>query len=159
MAREIILRRLSLRAHSRAELEQALAKKDITSDVAAQLLDRFSELDLVDDEAFAEQWVAARHRSKGLSRRALGEELRRKGVAPELVLEATGTIGDDDEFAAACDLARKRLRARKAISDPVVIRRRLAGALARRGYGPHIVYSVVAHVLNGEDDDAAPDPS
>ena len=121
------------------------------------LLDRFSELDLVDDEAFAEQWVTSRHRTRGLSRRALGEELRRKGVSPEVILEATSAVGRDDEVAAATDLARKRLRAMGAITDPVVIRRRLAGALARRGYGPEVVYSVVARVLSHSDEESTHD--
>lgn len=158
VAREIILRRLSLRAHSRSELEQALAAKGVATEVAATLLDRFSELDLVDDQAFAEQWVSSRHRTKGLSRRALSEELRRKGVASEVILEATSAVGRDDEVAAATDLARKKLRTMGSVTDPVVIRRRLAGALARRGYGPEVVYSVVARVLSGAAAESEPDP-
>ena len=38
---------------------------------------------LVDDEAFARSWVESRQRSRGLARRALAQELRRKGVDDE----------------------------------------------------------------------------
>lgn len=145
-----------MRAHSRAELEQALANRDVPDDVAAELLDRFSELDLVDDVAFAEQWVSSRHRTRGLSRRALSDELRRKGIAADVIVEATSAVAHDDEVAAAMALARKKLRSMGSVTDPVVIRRRLAGALARRGYGPEIVYPVVVSVL-ADDEATAPD--
>lgn len=152
-AREIILRRLSLRAHSRAELEKALRDRDVDASVGAELLDRFSELDLVDDEAFAEQWVSSRHRTKGLSRRALAEELRRKGIAHEVIADATQAIDQPAEMAAAEDVARKKLRSMASVTDPVVIRRRLAGALARRGYSSEVVHAVVGRIVQGAGED------
>lgn len=143
------MRRLSLRAHSRDELARALTSKGIDTEVQEGLLERFSELDLVDDRAFAEQWVESRHRSKGLSRRALTEELRRKGIDAELVTEAVGAIDRDDEVEAAMQIARKKLRSMGSITDPQVLRRRLAGALARRGYGTDVVHQVVTALLEG----------
>lgn len=142
-----------MRSHSRAELEKSLRDKDIDAEISASLLDRFSELDLVDDVAFAEQWVSTRHRVKGLSRRALSDELRRKGVAADIVSDATQAVGHEDEVSAAEVLARKKLRAMASITDPVTIRRRLTGALARRGYGPDVIYRVLATVL---DEEASP---
>ena len=149
------MRRLSLRAHSRAELEEALKSKEVAPEVGAELLDRFTELDLVDDAAFAEQWVSSRHRTRQLSRRALAEELRRKGVDREVISEATAAVTSEDEFEAALALGSKKMRSMARVDDPLARRRRLAGALARRGYGPEIVHRVVGQLLAGDSDERA----
>ena len=65
------------------------------------MLDRFTEVGLVDDAAFAATWVRSRHARRGLARRALAHELRRKGVDDETVAEAVDEIDADDEEAAA----------------------------------------------------------
>ena len=80
VARRILLRRLTDQPRSRAELAEALAKRRVPVDVATQLLDRFTEVGLIDDEAFARAWVESRMRGKGLARRALALELHRKGI-------------------------------------------------------------------------------
>ncbi|MGA4668257.1 regulatory protein RecX [Propionibacteriaceae bacterium Y1923] len=156
----MILRRLSLRAHSRAELARALTAKGIDPEVQQELLDRFEELDLVGDQEFAEQWVESRHRSRGLSRRALAEELRRKGIDADLVTAATSTLDRDDEVRTATAVAQRKLRSMASVSNPVVVRRRLSAALARRGYGTDVALQVVNDVLSDrgqEDEGDAPD--
>jgi regulatory protein len=71
VARRILLERLTGAPRSRAELEKSLAKKHVPAHVARKLLDRFTEVGLVDDEAFARAWVESRQRGRGLARRAL----------------------------------------------------------------------------------------
>ena len=71
-----------------------------------RLLDRFEEVGLVDDAAFARAWVAQRQPGKGLARRALAQELRRKGVDDEVAREALDEIDPDDEEEAARALVR-----------------------------------------------------
>ena len=65
VAREIALNRLTMRDHSRQELDDKLADKDVPEEVRTQLLDRFEELGLVNDAHFAQQWTghAAAHAS------------------------------------------------------------------------------------------------
>ena len=48
-------------ARSRSELSTKLARKGVPAEVAARLLDRFEEVGLVDDQAFARSWVESRH--------------------------------------------------------------------------------------------------
>ncbi|MFM9133989.1 MAG: RecX family transcriptional regulator, partial [bacterium] len=43
---------------------------------------------LIDDRAYAQGWVASRHGSRGLGRRAVAAELRRKGVDAGVIEEA-----------------------------------------------------------------------
>ena len=78
--------------------------------MATRLLDRFEEVGLVDDDAFARAWVASRQPGKGLARRALAQELRRKGIDDEVAREALDEIDPADEEAAARVLVRKKLR-------------------------------------------------
>lgn len=77
VAREIVLRSLTVRARSRAELVETLRKRGVPDAAASEVLERFAELRLVDDSAFAEQWVeGARRRQR--SRAVLRQELRAK---------------------------------------------------------------------------------
>ena len=84
-AREIALRRLSVRARSRKELAQDLKSRDVSPEVADELLNRFAEVGLIDDAAFAEEWVESRGHRSGAAR--LRQELRLKGVADEHIAD------------------------------------------------------------------------
>ncbi|OYN91259.1 hypothetical protein CGZ91_07360 [Parenemella sanctibonifatiensis] len=149
--RNILLVQLTAQSRSRAELAKALRKKDIPEDVAAELLDRFEEVSLVDDEAFSQAWVASRQRRKHRSRRMLMQELRNKGVDPEVAKEAVDEVDDDAEYAAALDLARSRVQ-RAGDVPAEKLRTRVAGLLARRGYSSSIVWRAVAEVMESDDE-------
>ncbi len=152
-AREVVLRLLTVRARSRAELATALAKRDVPGEVAERVLDRMGDVGLVDDAAFAEGWVAARQQRRHMSSRALRHELRQKGVHAEQVEEALAAVEPEDEHAAALALVEKKLRSMSGL-EPHVRRRRLAGALARKGFGSGVVMQVLAEVdLDPEDTD------
>src|SRR5207248_3069772 len=71
VAREVCLRLLSDRARTRRELAQALRRKGVPDDAANAVLERFDEVGLIDDAAFAGQWVRSRHSHRGLARRAI----------------------------------------------------------------------------------------
>ncbi|CAM3401168.1 Regulatory protein RecX [Stackebrandtia soli] len=145
-ARQICLRLLAFRPRTYVELAEALTKRGIDDETIGEVLDRYREVGLIDDAAFARAWASSRHRVKKLSRRALGAELRRKGVDSEHVAEALDDIDDDSERAAARALAEKRLRSMGS-APPEAVFRRLVGALARKGYGPGIAIGVVKELL------------
>lgn len=145
-AREICLRLLTARPRSRAELAGALSRKGIPEDVADGVLDRLDEVGLVDDAAFAELVVRSGHQHRLLGRRALSADLRRRGVADEVVGEAVAAIDRDDEERAARLLVERRLRSMSGLDEPTRVRR-LMGLLARRGYPEGLSYRVVREVL------------
>lgn len=142
-AKEACLRLLAVRARSRAELTQRLAAKGFDAEVTASALDRLAEVGLIDDAAFAEQWVHSRHTFSGKGRAALAQELRRKGVAPETAAAALDGISADDEHERAAELVRRKLRTLPASIDRDAALRRLAGMLARRGYPSSVAFPVV----------------
>jgi Uncharacterized protein conserved in bacteria len=145
VAREIALRQLTVRARSRAELAKVLARKSVPDDVAQQVLDRLSEVGLVDDAAFAREWLAAGGRRQR-SRRALISELTGKGVDREVVQEAVAELDSDQDYVVARALA-ERKAASLARLAPEVRYRRLTGALARRGFSSGVVAQVAREVL------------
>ncbi|GAA4863317.1 hypothetical protein GCM10025787_55890 [Saccharopolyspora rosea] len=156
LARDTVYRLLASRARSRSELRQALLRKGIDEDVADGVLRKFVDAGLVDDAAFAEEWVHSRHRHQGLGREALGFELRRKGVDENLVEAALSTVDGDAEVERARDLVRRRLRSMTA-ADPTARTRRLVGMLARKGYSESLAFRVVREELerSGVDDPAS----
>jgi regulatory protein len=162
-AREICLRLLTDRARTRHELAQALRRKGVPDDVAEQVLGRFDEVGLIDDAAFAGQWVRSRHRYRGLGRRAIAMELRRKGVDDEIAGEALAEVDGEAEEQRARQLVDKKLRT-MVLAGPeerTAAARRLVGMLARKGYGGGVAYGVVRAALaeHGADaDELGTDP-
>ena len=152
VARKILLDTLTGQARSRKELADKLAKRDVPDELAAELLDRFTEVGLIDDAAYARQWVESRHRSRGLAPRALAQELRRKGIDDEDAKTALEQIDEDDQRAAARALVDKKLRSMRGL-DHQVATRRLAGLLARKGYAAGLAFSVVREALGERDED------
>jgi regulatory protein len=154
VGRKILLDQLTGRARSRAELATKLARKRVPPEVAGRLLDRFEEVGLVDDAAFAREWVQTRQAGRGLARRALAVELQRKGVDAEVVTEAVSAVEPDDEVEAARALVRRKLRSLGRVDRPTQ-ERRLHGMLARKGYPSAVVFQVVRDELGAVDDEVA----
>jgi regulatory protein len=155
---------LSIRPRTRVELDRALRRRGFDDGVVAEVLDRYSEVGMIDDEAFARAWVTSRHHGRGLARRALAGELRRKGVGAEEVGAALHELDSETEEATARALVVRRLPAERAslarANGPAeraraMLVRRLIGLLARKGYPPAFAYRVVKEVLAADDDLAA----
>jgi regulatory protein len=129
-----------------------MARKDVPEDVAEQVLDRFEEVRLVDDAAYAEMWVRSRHAGRGLARRAIAQELRRRGVADEVAGEALSQLDDEAEVDAARELVRRKLPGTRRLDRDARIRR-LAGMLGRKGYSAGVALRVVRDALDAEGED------
>jgi regulatory protein len=153
VARDICLQQLAARPRTRAELAATLRKRGIADSVAAEVLDRYDEVGLIDDAAFARAWVTSRHHGKGLARRALAGELRRRGVDGELVGAALEEVDGQTEAATARALVERRLRAMSS-GPPDAVFRRLVGMLARKGYPPGVAIGAVKDALAARDDEA-----
>jgi regulatory protein len=158
-ARTIALRQLTAGPRTRNQLAETLTAKGIPAEAVDAVLDRFRDVGLVDDQAFARSWVESRHAGRGLGRQVLRHELRGKGVDEAFIDEAVGAVSDTDEMAAARALVRRKLPSMSAL-DNQTRTRRLLGQLARRGYGSGIAFAAIRAELTGaEPDDSAVDRS
>jgi regulatory protein len=125
-ARDQCVKLLADRPRTRAELETALRRRGFAAEVIAEVLDRYSDVGMIDDEAFARAWVTSRHHSKGLARRALAGELRRKGVSDDDLGTALDELDGDTEIETARALVERRLRAERAAAQRWAARRAAA---------------------------------
>lgn len=149
-ARDIVLRQLAFAPRPRAVLAEKLRAKEIPDEVAGAVLDRYTELGLIDDRSYAASYVTAKHRDRGLGRYALQAELRRKGVAEEDLRDAVDDIDLEAETRRAHELIGKRIAAAMA-AGPEAARRRLLGQLSRRGYPPSLATRVVEEAIEAFD--------
>lgn len=144
-AQAIALIALGPRAKSRGELFFHLKKRGVAEDVANAVLFRLQEQGLINDEEFARAWCESRQRSKKLSRRIIASELRGKGVSSEIVELVTSDIDGDTEYAIALELAARKFRPISHL-DSELIRRRIHGALARRGFSSSVIQGVMREI-------------
>jgi regulatory protein len=149
VARAICLRLLTDRARSRHELEETLRRRAVPEEAVRATVARLREVGLINDGEFAEQWVRSRHVHKGLGRHALVIELRRKGVAEDVAGEALEELDADAEESRARQLVERKLRGMvlDSAEQRAVAVRRLAGMLARKGYGSGIAFRVVRDAI------------
>jgi regulatory protein len=149
VARSIALRRLATAPQTRAQLDDAMRRRGVSDETRKRVLDRFGEVGLIDDAMFAEAWVESRHAGRGLAKRALAFELRRRGVEPAVVDEAVERLPAQQEEATARALVAGRLAGTRSL-EPAARTRRLAGMLARKGYPPGLAFRVVRDALEAE---------
>ncbi|MEV7237492.1 recombination regulator RecX [Streptomyces sp. NPDC051020] len=151
-ARNICLRLLTGTPRTRKQLADALRKREIPDEAAEEVLSRFEDVGLIDDAAFADAWVESRHHGRGLARRALVRELRTKGVDSAVIDEAVGQLDSEQEEETARELVARKLRSTRGLDRDKRLRR-LAGMLARKGYGEGMALRVVRQALEAEGED------
>jgi regulatory protein len=152
VARGICLRALTGTAKTRKQLADLLAKKEVPAEAANAVLDRFTDVGLIDDAAFAAAWVTSRQSGRGLARRALASELRAKGVDGEVAAAAVAEVDPQDEWDSARRLVERKMPSMARL-DRVTAERRLMGMLARKGYGGGLAAAVVREALDGALED------
>jgi regulatory protein len=158
-AMESAMRLLAVRARSGSEIEQRLRRNAYADGIIAEVISSLKSLDLVDDDAFARDWIESRSRSRPKGARQLRAELAQKGVEKAAIDEAVARLSPDDEIA----LARKALapKTRRSVeslseSDARAEHRRMAAFLQRRGFAWDTIKTVLAEHY-GQNDMGEPD--
>ncbi len=140
LAYERSLRYLSYRARSTEEVRRYLARKEVAPEAVEQVIERLERAGLLDDAAFARQWVENREAFRPRSGFALQMELRQKGVPSQLAEQATEGLDEEASARRAADRKAQQL----ARYDEDTFRKRLLAYLARRGFG----YGIARHVVD-----------
>lgn len=135
------LRLIEVRPRSIAELRLRLRRKEFAAPAVDYAIGRLTELGLLDDAAFSRAWVENRRAFRPRGSLALRDELRRKGVARDLIdaalADADAEAGEDaaaQEAERARAIARAALRRYAAAPDRFSFQRRMAAYLQRRGF-------------------------
>jgi len=146
------LRHLDRRAYGTDELRAVLVRKGADAAVVGEVLERLTGVGLLDDQAYAASLVEQRHDMRHQARRAVVHELKRRGLPSDVVQQATADLDVEADWQGARQIVERRLP-RLAGLDDATVWRRLAGALARRGYAPSIVSAVVTEALRERRDE------
>jgi regulatory protein len=133
---------LSYRPRSEFELRERLYRRGFNGGSVEAVLARLKEAALVDDVEFAQFWYDNRQTFSPRSGSLTRMELRRKGVAEEVIGQVIGTISDEDSAYRAGLVKARRLP----LSDYQVFRRRLGEYLRRRGFSYGVISKIVARL-------------
>lgn len=152
-ARTAAERLIARRALSAAELRGRLEARGHDPAAVKTVVASLVAAGAIDDRAVAAA-AAARALGQKRSTTRAARDLAARGIDPDLAAEAARAAADDDgrtDLDRALHLARSRLRGELAGKPPVVIRRRLAGVLARRGYDEDTVETVLDRLVPRPD--------
>ncbi len=140
------MNRLNRRAMSRRDLDKKLKELEYDAPVREQVLDRLTELNYLDDEAYGRALVESTLRRKPAGPQLLRQKLYQKGLDRSLIEKLVGEATDAQDLApGAVELARKKLQSMQRL-DAETRRRRVYGLLARRGFNPDTISSVMSEL-------------
>ena len=137
---------LSARPYAIRALHRKLIQKEYSAADADDAIRRLVDNGLLSDEKYAQQYARSKILSTGASKRRLTQDLYRKGIKGDVAAAAIASVIVDEEIDTAAvveRVARKKL-AQLGDLEPLVLRRRLFGFLARRGYDVDEIKRVVA---------------
>ncbi|HWC13376.1 MAG TPA: regulatory protein RecX [Actinomycetota bacterium] len=139
---------LASRPRTEHELRVRLSMAGFEELVVDRAVERLIELRLIDDAAFAQQWVSERALGRGRAGEALVAELIEKGIEREAAEEAVAAAGID-EVAQAAEVAARFV---SKVGDKPLERQAeaLLGRLLRRGFSHEIAHDAVRAVLPPE---------
>src|SRR5271169_1993420 len=142
-AKNAAYRLLTYRLRSHAELRQKLDEKGFNATIIDAVIEALQRFGYVNDSQFAEQLASCRIRLHGWGKRRIEQELLKKGVERQVVIETLASIFEKD---IEIDTA-KKVASRKLISlgsvDREIKYRRLAGFLERRGFSFDVIRTVL----------------
>lgn len=131
-AQEKALYLLEYRSHSKKELAEKIARTAASYEAAQAAADRMEELGLVDDEDYARRAARDMFQRKQWGPLRVKQELRQKGISPELIDELLAEYEDAD--AAQGSIQAVLDRKYPGWQEDERVRRRAFAALQRLGY-------------------------
>ena len=137
------LRYAAMRLRSTWEVEQYLKRKNASPALVDKILSKLSNINLLNDEAFAKAWVANRSLLRPTSKRKLQQELKAKRISEEVI---NVTLSEDqavDDRTALREMIAKKRNLSKYKTEPL----KLMQYLARQGFN----YGDIKAELDADD--------
>ena len=144
-ARERALYLLGLRDYACKELEKKLLT-EARPEIAARVVERLTDVGLLDDVGYAERMAHSLSRSKKYPKRRIAQELQRRGVDRETAGYAAEAIECED-FKQALALIEKKYYNKMTDRES---RAKVMAALARRGFS----YEAIRQAISAYDESA-----
>ena len=144
-ARDRALYLLGLRDYACRELTKKLLT-EARPEIAERVVERLTEVGLLDDERYAERLAQCLSRSKQYPKRRVAQELQRRGVDRETAQSAAEEI-DCEDYKQALALIVKRYYNKMNERES---RQKVMAALARRGFS----YEAIRQAMAAYDEEA-----
>ncbi len=152
-AHEKALYLLEHRDHSKRELVEKITRTAASREAAQAAADRMEELGLVDDENYARRRAKELFLSKQYGPLRVRQELRQKGIAPELVDSLIEEYSQCDDGQLPLENIRGVLAKKyPGWQEDERQRRRAFAALQRRGYSYEQIREGMRLAYEGEED-------
>ena len=142
-ARTAVFRLLKIRIRSEKEIAEKLKTKKFDNTIIKETIRYFKDIELIDDRVFAKAWIRSRlNKPFGLGK--IKNELKAKGIAEDILQEELETIKADDyqEAEIVLKAAQRRATIYRNV-DPLKLKQRLFGYLARRGFSSESIYKAL----------------
>jgi regulatory protein len=149
--RQALLRTITRGSKSSGQLRTAMLGKEYPAELVDQLIERLTEVGLINDFQMAKDLVQSQLNRKAVAKSVLSRTLREKGFPKDAIDEALAEIDSDSELEAAKKVAESRIRQLMKL-EPEVRSRRLAGFLTRKGYSSSVVWAAVKHASSTASD-------
>jgi regulatory protein len=133
-AKDSALKAVAARDLTRTEIVELLVAKRHSTDIVESALAELEDLGILDDRRVAENYVRSRA-AEGISRVMIEAALIERGIEPGLASSVLHSqLEGREEDVEALELARVRVRTSPAHLTVEVVKRRVFGYLARRGF-------------------------
>jgi regulatory protein len=142
-AKQKAMRFLALRPRSEKEIDQYLKKKGFPEKIIATVVEKLTELNLLDDSEFARMFCRDKLRRRPIGEPVLRQLLKQKGISKptiDMVLSEFFTRDREHELAFSAALWRRDrlLRSSRKLDEPQM-RRKVYDYLRRRGFSAEAV--------------------
>ncbi|HTZ17105.1 MAG TPA: regulatory protein RecX [Dissulfurispiraceae bacterium] len=131
---------LRYRDRSEKELLQRLGRKGFSEETSGKVLSYLKGKGYIDDVRFAQSLKRTAMEQRQFGKRGVINYLISKGIPSEIIDSLSGD--DDDYIGTAVSLAERKMKHMKGL-DEATMKRRLWGALARKGFSPDIIRRVM----------------
>jgi regulatory protein len=145
----LTLRFLQLRARSEKEIRDYLLKKRAPSEIIEIVVRKLREYNFLNDRQFARMWIESRKRFHPKSTSFLVLELRRKGIAKEIIDEELSARESDMDLKLALQVVSQKIQRYRHL-DRRKVYQRLGSILIRRGFGFDVAKRAIDEVLRKE---------
>lgn len=164
-----LIRLVALRPRSEAEIEDKLRQRAASEEIRAEVLNRAKNNGLIDDYAFAEQWVRQRSQNKRLGKIALRHELKQKKVADSIIEAVLSELDSDQNYKNCQAIVRAKLKSHNRRLNQIAavdsaqssfeermklerekekILKNVISAAARRGHGVSLAFQIAKSELD-----------
>ena len=141
-ARAAALRLIDRMRRTHSDIARRLRDKGYAPEDIDPLLERLTEVGLIDDVEYARAYLAGRWGRRAAGWRKLEMDLRKRGVSPEDIAAGRAKLEAAQGAADEVGMARRAIEQaerRYAKLDPQARKRRLWGLLVRRGFSTDII--------------------